>query len=351
MRNFSVLKTTLALDTDDDEPWLNFLPCRFQMPSANPFDEIVWPPESSCKDRTGYSSEQLLSMFETYRLELFDQHTPLTGNRTATEEHKRFYLVFVYIHMHPKVKDCIAVLRINGESKGNNRYYYDRYCRPIAWKLGEIMHEIHPEDRFDEYNHSPLVSERVTHILDSLPIRLCNSSMSLLQNLNVNPKYGGAVLKVTIGITCTCIPVCFSINLGIPHDGGIAVKEEGYSWFERESWEWAMGDGPYESMERVAVKFRPRPIPGAAPLQYAPIPDDEMGDNGVFDFIRGRIEHLNAQFVAHEIFNGRKYRGSYQDLVAYVKITIHALTLQIREFETSRQREGFGPYPHHMPPF
>jgi hypothetical protein len=290
-------------------------------------------------------------MFETYKLELFDTTTPLCCCATATEEQKRFYLIFVFIDKHPLQKDFTAVLRINGEADGATPYWYNSKCLPVARKLSVVLHEIHFEDRLDPFNHSRYFSERITHILDALPIRLCSSSLSLLNNLTWNPKYGGPVLKLTIGCTFTAIPVAFSINLGLPSDGVIAVNAEGSQWPEREWWEWAMGDGPYESMERVAVKFRPMPIPGSHPLRYRPLTRDQIQDNLVFDQERGRIEHVNAQFVSHALFNERPYRGNFHDLVAYIRITMHALTAQIRDFEPTRQRSGFGPFPHYTPTF
>ena len=63
----------------------------------------------------------------------------------------------------------------------------------------------------------------------------------------------------------------------------------------------------------------------------------------------GRIEHVNAEFDSHELFGGRKYCGPLQDIIAYIHITMHAITALIRDFEPSRQRAGFGPFPHYRP--
>ena len=102
---------------------------------GNPFDDLVWPAESTCKARTGYSTDQLYSHFEEYKLELFDAVTPLPEYARATEEMKRFYLIFVYIHLYPLTQNFSAVLRIAGEGGGANKYWYDRYCRGSWGKL------------------------------------------------------------------------------------------------------------------------------------------------------------------------------------------------------------------------
>lgn len=313
---------------------------------GNPFDDLVWPADSTCKARTGYSTDQLYSHFEEYKLELFDAVTPLPGYARATEEMKRFYLIFVYIHLHPLTQNFSAVLRIAGEGGGANKYWYDRYCRPIAWKLGQVMREIHPEDRFNLMNHCPFFSDRITEIIDTLPVRIACSLNSMINNISYNPKYAACIIKLTIACTFTGIPTKFAINLGIQHDGRIAFEEEGLSWEERLEWEWSMADGPYESLPRCFLKHRPQAIPGTNPIQYAPLTQNQLADNWLIEFYRGRIEHINAQFVAHDLFNGRRFRGTYQDLVAYINITMHATTAQIRDFEPTRQREGFGPFPH-----
>ena len=291
----------------------------------------------------------MLAHFNEYKIELFDTDTPLPGIPTITEEMKRFYLIFVYIHLYPKCRHMTAVLRIAGEPRGANKHWYDTYCRPIAWKLGEIMREVHPEDRFDHMNHCPFFSSRITEIKDSLPIRVATSSNSMINIILHAPKYGCNVIKLTIGCTFTAIPTSYSINIGIQHDGTISVVEEGESWDYRESWEWTMGDGPYEVLPRCLVKHRPQPIPGSRPMRYAPLTQDELADNGLHEFYRGRIEHVNAEFDAHGLFEGRKYRGPLQDIIAYIHITMHAMAALIRDFEPSRQRTGFGPFPHYRP--
>jgi hypothetical protein len=126
----------------------------------------------------------MLAHFNEYKIELFDTDTPLPGIPTITEEMKRFYLIFVYIHLYPKCRHMTAVLRIAGEPRGANKHWYDTYCRPIAWKLGEIMREVHPEDRFDHMNHCPFFSSRITEIKDSLPIRVDTSSNSMAAMLS-----------------------------------------------------------------------------------------------------------------------------------------------------------------------
>ena len=88
----------------------------------NPFDDLKWPEDTTVKAQTGYSAEQLYAHFNEYKLELFDTVTPLPGYVVATEEMKRFYLIFVYIHLHPRVQNFSAVLRIAGERRGANKY-------------------------------------------------------------------------------------------------------------------------------------------------------------------------------------------------------------------------------------
>ena len=88
------------------------------------------------------------------------------------------------------------------------------------------------------------------------------------------------------------------------------------------------------------VPFRKQPIPGTNPIQYYPLSQYQLGVNELIAGVRGRVEHVNAMVVCHNMFEGRPYRGSLDFLFWFVNITIHFTALMIR-LETSRQLPGW----------
>ena len=62
------------------------------------------------------------------------------------------------------------------------------------------------------------------------------------------------------------------------------------------------------------------------------------------------MEQANRKVVySHELFTGRKFIGSFEDLKAYVQITVHTTAFRIREYKdwpNSAYGEGYGDWPH-----
>ena len=62
--------------------------------------------------------------------------------------------------------------------------------------------------------------------------------------------------------------------------------------------------------------------------------------------VRARVEHANRKVVyGHELFCGRAYMGKFEDLRAYVDITVHTTALYIRQYSIVAL-PGYGNWPH-----
>lgn len=82
----------------------------------NPFAELpVALGPHACHLETGYCPEILLSLYERYHSNLFEDFGAATGHHwTATEHHKHFYLMYVYIHKvtaHRGAAPCLQVVK------------------------------------------------------------------------------------------------------------------------------------------------------------------------------------------------------------------------------------------------
>merc|ERR1712046_172557 len=84
----------------------------------------------------------------------------------------------------------------------------------------------------------------------------------------------------------------------------------------RYGWEWALGDGAYVTLPRCHIPHR-QPQNGHL-TQVQEEHNQRLAD------ARARIEHTNAFVVySHEMFHGRPFIGSFEDLHMYVTITVH----------------------------
>jgi hypothetical protein len=260
---------------------------------------------------------------------------------------KTFMLAYTTVQYHPKRDDCERVLIVNGQERGVNYDYYRRYIRPVAYALADVIDEILAQRRWDPMNHVPHFPSHFTEMYDSFPVKVCEPCDPELAGTLRQPKYKACVFKITLGVTFLGeITAYATLSLGIEHDGSIALREEGREFHERLPGEWSLGDGVYEVWDRCLCKHRPQQVSTNPPV-FAPLTLDQEQDNYLYDFYRARVEQVNTQCVySHEMFHGRPFLGSFHDLRAYADITINASALLIREFEPSRQRQGFGPLPH-----
>ena len=66
----------------------------------NPFEELpCLPGKEACKLQTGYSPAVLLELYNRYHDQIFVGPEVPTGKHFhATQHHKIFYLIYVYIH-------------------------------------------------------------------------------------------------------------------------------------------------------------------------------------------------------------------------------------------------------------
>ena len=108
----------------------------------------------------------------------------------------------------------------------------------------------------------------------------------------------------------------------------------------RHHWEYWLGDGVYEVVQRMLVPFRKQRIPGPGRARYFPLTQFELWANKKLAYVRGRVEHVNAMVVNHDMFEGRPYRGMLDYLYVYVAITVHLTALVIR-LEPTRQLPGW----------
>lgn len=141
-----------------------------------------------------------------------------------------------------------------------------------------------------------------------------------------------------------------TLSLGTMNDNTIAVNELRGPAVERFAWERTVADGAYESLENCDIPHRMQYVGtrNGRP-EYAELSPSQEEENNLFAHARARVEHVNSFCVySHALFHGRPFIGTFENLHAYIGITVHTTALIIRR-EKSRQVPGFGNWPHFSP--
>ena len=74
----------------------------------------------------------------------------------------------------------------------------------------------------------------------------------------------------------------------------------------------------------------------------------ERADNRRLADGRSRIEHVNAYVVySHEMFHGRPFIGTFEDLNVYITITVHSTSLLMKAEPTRGEHFGRFNHPHY----
>jgi len=165
---------------------------------------------------------------------------------------------------------------------------------PILPQLWAQIRDLYPEPGSDAFK---LFGPNCGFIVDSFPIRICRPRSRLLRRATYNGKYKHHVLKVTVAVSFSGVPLFWSLNVGAPSDSyvwnhylppGLAADEYGIS------------DKAYVAAHHLECHFKkPR---GRELTPY------EQSFNTVLSFFRSTVEHSIASLKAFEIIGGR-FRG------------------------------------------
>ena len=147
-------------------------------------------------------------------------------------------------------------------------------------------------------------------------------------------KYKACVMKIQMACTFLRDIIFFTgPHFGVESDGVLGVEHvESLPFDPNELW---LAEGIYYICSRMIVPHHSR---------NRPLTKREIIENNLHSEARSLIEHVNELIVHHAMFEGRKYRGDYDLLGAFLKITIHMTALYIR-LGYSRL-PGYGPWSH-----
>jgi len=204
---------------------------------------------------------------------------------------------------------------------------------PTLYSLADIYDEIHWDDRLNQFNHIPYFPPSLTGIVDTLPVYVQQPSNSTLKRLLYNPKYGGTVYKLQLGIDFLGRIILFTgPHLGVQYDGDIWKSTSAFH--PTRIGELLLGDGHYIQEHDV---LSPHKKPPGGMLTF-----EEEFYNAAHSFFRARGEHSNAIFNRHDMFQ-KDFRGGFDLLAATTHVTAHTTNV---DCHYRVRYEMVGPYQH-----
>ena len=136
----------------------------------------------------------------------------------------------------------------------------------------------------------------------------------------------------------------------------------------RYPWEWALADGIYTRLPNTHIPHRkPRSCCVCVPVPLIYFSDmcylcyftvcrggdltpAQIADNARLADARARIEHVNAFVVySYELFHGRPFIRTFEDLHMYVTITVHTTAAVINADPICGEHFGRFNHPHYHP--
>lgn len=289
--------------------------------------------QQGCKVDTGYDLDVLQQIFDDQHSHSGSAPGSFGGALPAklTKQAAYFYCYYMWIHkgIHPKWKEAWTMPKF--PSLKMSERTFDRRVLPIGIALKQ-MNYIEYDRRLDEYNHAPHFADRVTSIVDTMPVKVPAPTSYRLRKLLWNPKYGCCVLKIQVGITLKGEIVLWTgPHLGVTADK--VIWDSTFDLHPLEDWELWLADLAYIGCRGIMTKFKGKDLT-----------EEQQIFSNIHEHIRNRVENvISAIKVPHAMFRPGAYRRALKHLTAMLHVVGHTTALQLNR----RQRfETFGPWPH-----
>lgn len=241
---------------------------------------------------------------------------------------RNFYAAFQYFTHYPKERRMQVDLGIS------HTLFYEQ-VQPTIFSIGRHMNFLDAQLRLWEYNHTELVHERSTSIVDGAPQEICCPKNRFLAACCFSGKYNTSVVKWDYAVTLTGLPFDYGgIYMGVRHDkpmqmGNVKRQRMIYPW------EYWWGDKAYVGVPYMMTEYK-KPQNG----QLTP---QQITWNITFQHYRARVEHLIREVKGPRLALTTRWRGSFSLLSAVVRINAHMTGLQERM--KGPRYNCYGPWP------
>jgi len=234
------------------------------------------------------------------------------------------YLVYQYLHMYPKIRQCKTIFGISASS-------FKEIFYPTIEAMATRINELDYILRLSPYNHVYHYPSRVTAIVDTYVVHVSCPSQGRLARALYNPKYGGFVLKWQVVVDFLGN---FLLVTGphVAYDGHIFNYTT--NLHPMYPWELWLGDGHYIGLPTVISPYR----------RDHPLTEGEVKYNLIHSFYRSRVEQSIHRIKFHNIFSN-VYRGSWEVLDWAMKIVVHTTQVENR---LRPKYALFGPWYHDL---
>lgn len=241
---------------------------------------------------------------------------------------RNFYAAFQFFTHYPKKRRMQVDL---GISQG----LFTEQVRPTIYSIGRRINFLDPQLRFWEWNHTELIHDRSTSIVDGAPQEVCMPKNRFLAACCVSGKYNTSVVKWDLACTLTGFPIDYGgLYMGVRHDLPMHMRNR-RRMAMLYPWEYWWGDKAYVGCPHMVTEYK-KPQNGQLTAR-------EQDWNITFQHYRARVEHLIREVKGPRLALTTRWRGSFSLLSAVVRINAHMTGLQERM--KGPRYDCYGPWP------
>jgi hypothetical protein len=244
----------------------------------------------------------------------------------------------MYIHLYPAEDNMSDLLQTSRIDVSSESFYKDVLPLARLWALN--LNHIKWEDRLKFNNHHPFFPVSHTVIWDTTCFRVQRSPDWSYSRFVVNGHYDFPCFLVLLGITFTG-ELVFSSGLFRVNSFDARTFMDSRHLHPQLPFEQNIGDGHFSTCPSFST---PAQKIGGRNLCV-----HEQIWNKWLQLVRSRVEHLNTVVKQHRMFKGEPFRGWVRQLSLFVKITVHATAVELRQRAKRDEKpryEGYGWWPH-----
>ena len=197
----------------------------------------------ACYEATGKDPATVEALFRSVQpgtQDLFQRQARSTGFSTDDQHRWCFIKLLEYNKVGCHVSQIPRLLHVP------ESVWYDK-CVPLVHAMYPLLNALRPDQRFDPWNHVPMLPRCVTGIVDTLPKIVHASSLK-------NPKYGYKCGKASVVCTFNGTVIDYQ-GLAYGNRADMSFIDLHRDAMRMRDWEYLLGDKAYETNPHCLTQY------------------------------------------------------------------------------------------------